>query len=114
MPRAAINERAITDAVLRVAHACAEHDLELVVGGSVAVEAAEAEFVEGVAEGVAGGGAGGDEADDGAGDVEVGGEVEIERAGDGADDAEGIAAFAAHGVHGGEVVGIAGVYQSLL
>jgi len=42
MPRGAINERAITDAVLRVAHACAEHDLELVVGGSVAVEAAAA------------------------------------------------------------------------
>lgn len=39
MARGAINDRSITDAVLRVAHACADHDLELVVGGSVAVEA---------------------------------------------------------------------------
>jgi hypothetical protein len=42
LPRHAINERGITDAVLKVARVCAEHDLELVVGGSVAVEAIEA------------------------------------------------------------------------
>lgn len=42
LPRHAINERGITDAVLKVARACAERDLELVVGGSVAVEAVEA------------------------------------------------------------------------
>jgi len=40
MPRGAINERSITDAVLSVAEACIYHDLDLVVGGSVAVEAA--------------------------------------------------------------------------
>lgn len=39
LARGAINERQITDAVLTVAQACAEHDLELVMGGSVAVEA---------------------------------------------------------------------------
>ena len=39
-PRGAINARDITDAVLVVAAACADNDLELVVGGSVAVEAA--------------------------------------------------------------------------
>jgi len=39
MPRGAINERSITDAVLRVATACAEANLELVVGGSVSTEA---------------------------------------------------------------------------
>jgi hypothetical protein len=40
--RKAVNDRQITDAVLRVAQACADHDLEMVVGGSVAVEAAPA------------------------------------------------------------------------
>ncbi len=39
MPRGAINERRITDAVMTVAHACAENNLELVVGGSVSVDA---------------------------------------------------------------------------
>lgn len=39
LPRKAINERQITDAVLKVAHACADADLDLVVGGSVAPEA---------------------------------------------------------------------------
>nr|WP_255696769.1 aldolase/citrate lyase family protein [Sandaracinobacteroides sayramensis] len=39
MPRGAINERSITDAVLEVAKSCAASDLELVVGGSVALEA---------------------------------------------------------------------------
>lgn len=42
LPRGAINDRQITDAVLRVAQACRQHDLELVVGGSVAVEAIDA------------------------------------------------------------------------
>ncbi|WP_343071119.1 aldolase/citrate lyase family protein [Novosphingobium jiangmenense] len=42
MPRGAINDPAITTAVLEVAAACAEHDLDLVVGGSVAAEAAAA------------------------------------------------------------------------
>lgn len=42
LPRGAINDRQITDAVLTVAEACAERGLELVVGGSVAVEAAPA------------------------------------------------------------------------
>ncbi len=42
MPRKAVNERSITDAVLEVARACASADLELVVGGSVSVEAVEA------------------------------------------------------------------------
>ena len=36
MPRDAINDPSITDAVLAVAKACAENDLELVVGGSIA------------------------------------------------------------------------------
>jgi len=39
MDRGAINDRSITDAVLRVATACAEANLELVVGGSVSVDA---------------------------------------------------------------------------
>lgn len=39
LARGQINDRQITDAVLKAAHACADHDLELVVGGSVAVEA---------------------------------------------------------------------------
>jgi hypothetical protein len=39
LARGAINERMVTDAVLQVAQACAESDLELVVGGSVAIEA---------------------------------------------------------------------------
>ena len=42
MSRGAINERSITDAVLRVATACAEADLELVVGGSVSTDAISA------------------------------------------------------------------------
>ncbi len=42
MPRTAINERRITDAVLQTAHACVANDLELVVGGSVAPEAVAA------------------------------------------------------------------------
>ncbi|MEA3080014.1 MAG: hypothetical protein QOF05_1422 [Sphingomonadales bacterium] len=42
MARGAINDRSITDAVLRVATACAEADLELVVGGSVSTDAVTA------------------------------------------------------------------------
>lgn len=42
MPRGAINDPAITEAVLEVADACAKNDLELVVGGSVAAEAVPA------------------------------------------------------------------------
>lgn len=42
LARSAINDRQITDAVLTAARACAAADLELVVGGSVAVEAAPA------------------------------------------------------------------------
>jgi hypothetical protein len=42
LPRTAINDRQITDAVLKVAEACAANDLTLVVGGSVAVEAGPA------------------------------------------------------------------------
>ena len=39
MPRGAINDPSITDAVLRTALTCALNDLELVVGGSVSVDA---------------------------------------------------------------------------
>lgn len=42
MARGAINERSITDAVLRVATACAEANLDLVVGGSVSTDAISA------------------------------------------------------------------------
>jgi hypothetical protein len=42
MPRGAINDRSITDAVLKVANACRNADLELVVGGSVSADAVEA------------------------------------------------------------------------
>jgi hypothetical protein len=38
MARGAVNDRAITDAGMQIARACAAHDLELVVGGSVAVD----------------------------------------------------------------------------
>lgn len=39
MSRGAVNDGSITDAVLKVARACCAADLELVVGGSVSVEA---------------------------------------------------------------------------
>ncbi len=39
MPRGAVNDRPITDAVLEVARACRDADLELVVGGSVSADA---------------------------------------------------------------------------
>lgn len=42
MPRGAINDPSVTKAVLDVAVACAKHDLDLVVGGSVAAEAVPA------------------------------------------------------------------------
>ena len=42
LPRGAVNERTITDAVLTVAYACRDAGLELVVGGSVSNEAVEA------------------------------------------------------------------------
>jgi hypothetical protein len=41
-PRSAVNDREITEAVKTVARTCADHDLELVVGGSVSVDAVEA------------------------------------------------------------------------
>jgi hypothetical protein len=40
LTRAQINDRAITEAVLRTAQACAANELELVVGGGVSAEAA--------------------------------------------------------------------------
>ncbi len=42
MSRDAVNDRSITDAVLKVARACASQDLELVVGGSVSTSAVDA------------------------------------------------------------------------
>lgn len=39
LPRGAVNDRTITDAVLKAALACAKADIDLVVGGSVSVEA---------------------------------------------------------------------------
>ena len=39
MPRDGVNDTAITEAVLKVAHACARADLELVVGGGVSTSA---------------------------------------------------------------------------
>ena len=42
MARTAVNDRSITDAVLKVAAACFENDLALVVGGSVSAEAIDA------------------------------------------------------------------------
>ncbi len=42
MPRGDVNHPSITEAVMQVAHACAANDLELVVGGSVSVDAISA------------------------------------------------------------------------
>lgn len=42
MQRGAINSSSITEAVLKVAHACLKNDLELVVGGSVSTSAIDA------------------------------------------------------------------------
>jgi hypothetical protein len=42
LPRTAVNDRSITDAVLQVARVCADADLELVVGGSVSIDAIDA------------------------------------------------------------------------
>jgi hypothetical protein len=42
LTRSAINERQITDSVLLAAHSCVDHDLDLVVGGGVAIESAPA------------------------------------------------------------------------
>lgn len=41
MPRGAINDPSITEAVLSVAEKCREYDLDLVVGGSVSVDSIE-------------------------------------------------------------------------
>ena len=40
-PRSSVNDPSITEAVLSVARACAQHDLDLVVGGSVSTESIE-------------------------------------------------------------------------
>lgn len=42
LARSAINDRRVTDSVLQVARVCAEKNLELVVGGAVTLDAAEA------------------------------------------------------------------------
>lgn len=42
MPRSAINDVTITEAVLKVARVCAERDLTLVVGGSISVDSINA------------------------------------------------------------------------
>jgi hypothetical protein len=42
LPRDAINSGGVTEAVLKVAHACAANDIELVVGGSVSLDAVDA------------------------------------------------------------------------
>ncbi|GAA0731565.1 hypothetical protein GCM10009075_02860 [Sphingomonas trueperi] len=42
MARTAVNEQSITEAVLQVAQACVNNDLELVVGGSVSMDAIDA------------------------------------------------------------------------
>jgi hypothetical protein len=42
MARTAVNDYTITEAVLTVARACAENDIELVVGGSVSLDAVDA------------------------------------------------------------------------
>lgn len=42
LTRGEINSRRIVDSVLLAAHACADHDLELVVGGGVSIEAGDA------------------------------------------------------------------------
>jgi hypothetical protein len=42
LTRTEINSRRITDSVLLAAHACVDHDLELVVGGGVSAEAGRA------------------------------------------------------------------------
>lgn len=42
MARTAVNERSISDAVLSVAEKCRDNDLELVVGGSVSIDAIDA------------------------------------------------------------------------
>jgi hypothetical protein len=42
MPRSAINQHAITGAILEVARTCAKEDLQLVVGGAVTLDAIDA------------------------------------------------------------------------